>query len=106
MPIPQHPTRSKFLSRYNYGVMQVQHKGVTTTTTVGTPYFDNFDPVGLFPGDYKVVRLPVQYSHRPDLVSYAFYNTPGYWWYIMQINNITDPFEELISAQPLLLPKP
>jgi hypothetical protein len=106
MPINTNISRKRSLSRYNYGVVYQEHKGVTTTTAVGTPYFDNFDPVGLSTGDYKIGRLPSQFAHRPDLVSHAFYNTPGYWWFIMLMNNITDPFESLNPTESLILPKP
>jgi hypothetical protein len=106
MPLTPNISRNKSLSRYNYGVIYQEHKGVTTSTAVGTPYFDNFNPINANPREYKLGRLPLQFSHRPDLISHAFYNTPGYWWYIMQLNNITDPFESLNSAELLIFPKP
>jgi hypothetical protein len=99
------PKRKKSLSRYNYGVQEVLHKGKVTTTAVGTPFFDNYDPVGLTPAAFKLGNIPIQFSHRPDLISHAFYKTPGYWWYIMMLNNIVDPFENLRSGDDLVLPK-
>ena len=98
-------TRKKSLSRYNYGVVEQLHKGKVTTTSIGTPYFDNFKPLTTSPEAFKLGNIPIQFSHRPDLISHSFYKTPGYWWYIMMLNNLVDPFESLNSGEDVVLPK-
>tara|TARA_R110000744_G_scaffold279245_1_gene391502 strand:- start:201 stop:509 length:309 start_codon:yes stop_codon:yes gene_type:complete len=100
------PSRKKSLSRYNYGVVSQEHKGVVTTTAVGTPYFDSFNPVLTSPTGFKLGNIPIQFSHRPDLISHSFFKTPGYWWYIMMLNNLVDPFEDLATGDDLILPRP
>jgi len=41
---------------------------------------------------------------RPDLISYAVYNSPRYTWLVLQYNNIVDINEELVNGTRLLLP--
>jgi hypothetical protein len=43
-------------------------------------------------------------SGRPDLISQEAYNTPEYWWLVCAINNISDPFEQLIAGKLIKLP--
>ena len=56
-------------------------------------------------GKSKKGKVPAMVQQRPDLISNIFYNSPGYWWYIMQYNGITDPFEELKAGQPISIPE-
>lgn len=93
------------LSRYSYGVVTHMHKGVPVTTSVGTPFFDNFDPVSKNPAAYKPGRIPQHFENRPDVISYIFYNTPDYWWQIMQLNNFYDPFEQMGTGSRIVLPR-
>jgi hypothetical protein len=39
---------------------------------------------------YHTVTVVDQY--RPDLISYRYYNTVGYWWVILLSNDVLDPF--------------
>ena len=52
----------------------------------------------------KLGTVPNMFDNRPDLISNVFYDTPGYWWYIMQANGITDPFEQLNPGEPINIP--
>lgn len=98
-------TEKKSLSRYNYGVDYQYHKGVSVATSVGTPYFDNYRPLEIKPKSFKFGRIPQHFEQRPDVISYIFYGTPGYWWQIMMLNNFVDPFEQMVTGTRILLPK-
>jgi len=41
---------------------------------------------------------------RPDLISYQFYGTPAFYWIILWINNIADPFEGMYPGMLLRIP--
>jgi len=90
--------------RSSFGVNGVSHKGRTILTTVGNPEYENSF---YFKDTYatKVGYIPKGYEHRPDLISNLFLDTPSYWWLILQINNISDPFEGLNSGDKILIPQ-
>lgn len=46
----------------------------------------------------------VQQEGRPDLVSFAFYDTVDLWWAIMYVNNIFLPIRDLVAGTPLIIP--
>ena len=41
---------------------------------------------------------------RPDLISYKVYSKVVYWWIIMKVNNIEDPFNDLEAGTSLVIP--
>ena len=41
---------------------------------------------------------------RPDLISYKFYGTTKFYWILMWINDILDPFEEMYPGMLLRIP--
>lgn len=41
---------------------------------------------------------------RPDIISFAVYNDPDYWWAIYEYNEIKDPFFDLKAGQTLRIP--
>ena len=94
---------SPSLTRYTFGVTTLGHKNKQTTTSVGSEY-DSFIQ-GMNGIKSKKGKLPIFVEYRPDLISNIFYNTPGYWWYIMQFNGITDPFEELKPGIDINIPE-
>lgn len=49
-------------------------------------------------------RVSEQDLMRPDLISYKVYGTVNYWWVILVINNIQNPFLDLSVGQMLLIP--
>ena len=89
-------------SRYSFGVVTLLHKNKYVTTSVGSEY-DLFVRT-LSSRKSKQGKVPAMVEYRPDLISNIFYNSPGYWWYIMQYNGITDPFEELGPGKPISIP--
>jgi len=71
---------------------------------------------GNLPYDKKVVNMaeiyetkpgviPAGYEHRPDLISNLFFDTPAYWWLLMLLNNVADPFEGFNVGDSILIPK-
>lgn len=89
-------------SRYFYGEVALSHKGRITTTSVGSDY-DRL--ISTLPFEKsKVGKVPILFDNRPDMISDVFYDTPGYWWYIMQANGVTDPFEQLNPGDTITIP--
>ncbi len=90
---------------YSLDVNEVIHRGVTTTTIVNTPKFDevvsNIGSSYL----YEVGYVPAGYEHRPDLISNVFYGTPKNWWLLMLVNGISDPNEGFKQNDKILIPK-
>lgn len=92
------------VSRYENGVITQVHKGSSVTTTVGHPYHDYITQFSNSVYSYKVGFVPLEFQHRPDLISNAFYGTPIYWWLIMLVNNVSDPFEGFNVGDKILIP--
>tara|TARA_R110002126_G_scaffold564_1_gene3563 strand:+ start:1583 stop:1888 length:306 start_codon:yes stop_codon:yes gene_type:complete len=90
---------------YSLDHNQVLHRGVTTTTILNTPRFDNIlsDLDNAY--EYEVGFVPAGYEHRPDLISNIFYGSPKNWWLLMLVNGITDPGEGFKINQRILIPK-
>lgn len=58
-----------------------------------------------------VTNYPVQYYRietqdvgRPDLISYKIYGTVSYWWLILSLNSIEDPFNDMVVGTLLMIP--
>tara|TARA_R110002020_G_scaffold40484_1_gene119662 strand:- start:739 stop:1044 length:306 start_codon:yes stop_codon:yes gene_type:complete len=97
------PTENaKSISRYSHGVRALNHKGHNCTTSVGSQMDLVVEDIANV--DSRVGRIPPQFAHRPDLISNLFYGTPGYWWYLMQVNGISDPMEGFNSGDQILIP--
>lgn len=96
--------KSNYLSRYQYGVVSVRHKDKDITTSVGTEMDDFIENINQT-FSYTLGKVPMSHDKRPDLTSFTFYDSPKYWWMIMQYNNFTDPFEDLAKGTTLKIPK-
>jgi hypothetical protein len=46
-----------------------------------------------FQSDDKYYEIAKEVEFRPDLVSYAIYGIPDYWWKIMEMNGMKDILE-------------
>ncbi len=91
-------------SRYSFGSTVLKHKDKYVTTSLGSAEYETF--LGTFTlKNSRVGTVPSMVEARPDLISNIFYDTPGYWWYVMQYNGITDPFEQLKSGDTLNIPE-
>jgi|DEB0MinimDraft_10_1074344.scaffolds.fasta_scaffold02060_5 hypothetical protein len=91
------------LSRYFYGETNVLHKGVSVKTSLGTP-MDDF--IANIDSRFNIINgvIPTEHEHRPDLTSNVFYDSPRFWWLILQVNNINDPFENMSPGDAIKIP--
>lgn len=96
-------TNSPSYSRYSYGYINLKHKGIITTTSVGSSYDDFLLDMNKIPS--RPGRVPPFCANRPDLIGDIFYDSPGYWWYTMQYNALTDPFESLNAGDEIFIPE-
>lgn len=92
-------------TRYSLGSVEYSHRGHIVKSSVGHPRYDSIIEQPLRYFDYSVGFLPPDFKHRPDKVSDVFYNTPGYWWTLMVINNYPDIFENFKPNDRILIPK-
>ena len=53
---------------------------------------------------YRYAVIPNGMAGRPDLISFDVYGTVDYWWLILVVNQITDPFEQLVAGKQIRLP--
>lgn len=53
---------------------------------------------------FTLFTVPQIFLGRLDLVSYAAYGIPDYWWLIAQVNDIMDPFSDMYTGQVLKIP--
>jgi len=49
-------------------------------------------------------RVTVADIVRPDMISYNCYGTVRYWWIICYVNDVFNPFEELVVGMMLEIP--
>ena len=92
-------------SRYSlYGYEIINHKSNPISTSVGNKNWDLFVSNINNRFEYKIGYIPIGYQHRPDLISNLFYDTPGYWWLLMQVNNVIDPFDGFNVGDQIKIP--
>lgn len=59
---------------------------------------------------FELKRTPTYYRVkeqdlvRPDIISYKFYGSVEFWWFVMIVNNISDIKEEITAGVLLKLP--
>lgn len=93
----------KYINHYTIGVNLVEHKGKIIATSLNSAYDDyikNYDKL-----EYDVKYIPAGYEHRPDLISNIFFKSSTKDWYLMHLNNIKDPFQDLNVNDRILIPK-
>lgn len=96
---------NRFPTRYTSGEVRIKHKGVISNTNVGDSSYDNLVKDIETKFTYRTGFVPVGYEHRPDLISDLFYDTPSYWWLLMQVNGVSDPFESFNVGDQILIPE-
>lgn len=84
----------------------------TVTITIDGVEYDVKDPISVQFRDFELKRTASEHRvrqsevPRPDLVSFAEYGTPGYWWFLAAVSGIVDPYElpeqELMKVPRLL----
>jgi len=80
------------------------YKTVTVDNTIEFDYLDN--NLSYFRMNYPVGQYLVTSKDllRPDLISYTVYNSVEYWWIICYVNQILNPFTDLIPGMKLTIP--
>lgn len=91
--------------RLTLGNVQVLHKNKTMFTTTGSLTYDKFIEKIEDKFEYDIGYIPAGAQHRPDIISQVFYGSVAYWWLIMIVNNISDPFEGLNVGDQIKIPK-
>lgn len=51
-------------------------------------------------GKYTV---PPSQKNRPDMIAYQLYGSEDYWWLVLWMNNLTDPFSSLNIGDTILI---
>lgn len=92
-------------TRFSLGQVMLDHRGVKVNTSVGHPAQDLLVKHSGRIYSFDVGYVPAGFENRPDLISDLFYGTPGYWWLLMQVNNVPDPFEGFNVGDRILIPK-
>jgi len=58
-------------------------------------------PMRYTPSYYRVAASDLL---RPDLISYKVYGTASFWWIILLVNEISNPFTDLEEGKILKIP--
>lgn len=85
--------KANISSPYSIGFLDVKHRDATVRTIFNSPEVDSMIASFRRLYDFEIGYIPEGYQHRPDLISNIFYGSPKYWWLLMLVNNISDPFE-------------
>lgn len=88
------------MARSSVGLIPLYHKGKVVLTSVGSPSYESMS--NSLGGTEKFI--PAGYAHRPDLISNLFLGSSSYWWGIMELNGLSDPFESLKLSDRVILP--
>jgi len=71
----------------------------------GRYFLGTFPPPNIIP--HRTDRLYVVEAgdlYRPDLISYKLFKDPAFFWVILWLNGISDPFEGLYVGMTLRVP--
>ena len=92
---------SSRFSKFSYRTLK--HKGKSVKNIVTSKSWENIHTLfGNIPAN--LTKVPSGMEGRPDLIANEFYGDSSYWWIICVANNISDPFEQLISGKLIKLP--
>tara|TARA_R100000458_G_C8198779_1_gene189972 strand:- start:289 stop:603 length:315 start_codon:yes stop_codon:yes gene_type:complete len=82
---------------YEVGTNTIKHKDKEIETVLNSKEYLAFIN-DLNERDFRLVKVGRGEEHRPDLLANRYYNSPMYYWVIMETNDITDPYESLNSG--------
>jgi len=90
---------------YSIGFLDIKHRDATVRTIFNSTEVDSLmsNLGGIY--EYEVGYIPEGFEHRPDLISNVYYGSPKYWWLLMLVNGISDPFEGFFVNQKIFIPK-
>ena len=85
---------------YEKGKTIITHKGRDIATLLHSKeYSEYIQYINDLP--FKLVKVDVANAHRPDLIAHQYYQNSIYYWLVMEVNDITDPYEQLNAGDPL-----
>ena len=73
-------------------------------------YYHTIDKTHIYGTSYPIKKDASYLIHKTvrndtfDSISLTYYNTPLYYWVIMDYNDIQDPFTELEEGRELVIP--
>lgn len=79
--------------------MKVTKNRLDLMDTVTVDGVQEKDPLTLEFRDFELLRSATWHRtiqtelKRPDLISNEEYRTPGFWWFILAVNGIVDPYD-------------
>lgn len=76
--------------------------GTTEVNATAIEWWDRAELTSTNDGQYYVVDNA--FAGRLDQIATLFYNEPRYWWYLAQLNNILDPYNEVYEGVILWIP--
>lgn len=76
--------------------------GTTEVNSNAIEWWDRAELATTNDGQYYVVDNT--FAGRLDQIATMFYNEPRYWWYLAQLNNILDPYNEVYEGLVLWIP--
>ena len=80
------------------------HKGQITTISAGSLSYEALID-NLQSSVYNRQKfVPAGYAHSPDLIADLFFDGASSWWAVMEINGLSDPFEDLNLNDMVYLP--
>ena len=77
---------------------------VDTGVQPGTLRFERWEVPDIDMTSYSVYTVVSGDVDRPDLISYKHYNDVNYYWAILLVNGISNPFEQLLVGSVLKIP--
>lgn len=86
-----------------YGFNFLEHKGYRLKNITSTAGWEN-SAANLKARPANIAVVPNGMAGRPDLISHSIYGTTSNWWIICVVNDIIDPFEELIPGKKIKIP--
>ena len=89
--------------------MKITQNRLDLMDTIVVDEIDEKDPLSVEFRDFDPTRtmsrhrvLQVETS-RPDLIAFTEYGSTGYWWFILAVNGVIDPYQ-LTEADFLKIP--
>jgi hypothetical protein len=87
-----------------FGSTVVTHRGKTLIDIGSSTSYRDFVS-RLDETSSKLAEVPNNMEGRPDLLSYAAYGSPNYWWLIVEANEVYDYEVDLKAGTVIKIPQ-
>lgn len=91
------PSYNKYNREKFYNVADING---TKSLDLSSNRIDNF----VFTRDKQYYTIVEQDLKRPDVISFKHFGTTEYYWIILKMNNIVDPFNDLEIGDVIQIP--